>query len=163
MSITVQQPQAYDLVDNRIAVGGVAGGAFEANFEYRIHEGHDEVTGHFMAGDGTGGHGQFQVVVDVAGAAFQLERLFVEVFHTSPADGSERDKVVVPVLLGSTIVPGYRTYLEHLVQGGETLWGIAAQHYGDGNLYYRLAAANPHTITDPNVIHPGQIIRVPKD
>ena len=27
----------------------MAGGAFEASFNYRIHEGHDEVTGSFMA------------------------------------------------------------------------------------------------------------------
>lgn len=61
-------------------------GAFEANFNYRIHEGHDEVTGSFMAGEGTGGHGQFQLIVDVSGAAFQLDRVFVEVFHVGHRD-----------------------------------------------------------------------------
>ncbi|CAL9446553.1 hypothetical protein SUDANB95_02345 [Actinosynnema sp. ALI-1.44] len=162
MTIAVQQPRPHDLVDNLIRLGGVAGGAFEANFNYRVHEGHDEVTGFFMAGDGTGGHGQFQLTVDVSGAAFTLERLFVEVFHVSPNDGSELDKVVVPVVHGPRILPGYRVYVEHVVQAGETLWSIATHYYGSGNLYHRLVAANPHTITNPNVIHPGDVIRVPR-
>jgi nucleoid-associated protein YgaU len=162
MSIDIQQPRAYDLVTGSIRIGGMAGGAFEATFNYRIHEGHDEVTGSFMAGDGTGGHGQFQLIVDVSGAAFQLDRVFVEVFRTSPKDGSELGKVVVPVILGPKIVAGYQNYLEHVVKSGETLWTISTQHYGSGNLYHRLVAANPHTIPDPNVIRPGDIVRVPR-
>jgi len=162
MSIDVQQPRPFDLVTDAIQIAGMAGGAFEAHYNYRVHEGHDEVTGFFMAGDGVGGHGQFQVTVDVSGAAFQLDRVFVEVFHASPKDGAELDKVVVPVILGSKIVPGYLNYLEHVVAPGETLWSIANQHYGSGNLYYRLVAANSHTIPNPNLIHPGDIVRVPR-
>jgi nucleoid-associated protein YgaU len=162
MSIYVQQPQPYDLVSDHVQMAGVAGGAFEANFNYRIHEGHDEVVGSFMAGDGAGGHGQFQLTVDVSGAAFTLEKIFVEVFHESPADGTELDKVTVEVLLGRIILPGYHHYLEHLVAPGETLWGISTQYYGSGNLYHRLVSANPETISDPSTIHPGDIIRVPQ-
>jgi nucleoid-associated protein YgaU len=162
MSIDVQQPKAYDLVGDVIQLAGVAGGAFEANFNYRVHEGHDEVVGSFIAGDGTGGHGQFQVAADVTGAAFTLNRLFIEVYHTSPKDGGELDKVIVPVVLGSKIVPGYYSYLEHVVAAGETLWAIATRYYGSGNLYHRLVAANPITITNPNVINPGDVIRVPQ-
>jgi nucleoid-associated protein YgaU len=162
MTIDVQQPRPYDLVTDRIALGGVAGGAFEANFGYRIHEGHDEVVGNFMAGDGAGGHGQFQLAADVSGAAFTLQQLYVEVFHVSPKDGTELDKVIVPVLLGRMIVPGYRNYLEHEVAPGDTLWAISVRYYGSGNLYHRLVAANPQTITNPNVINPGDVIRVPQ-
>lgn len=162
MSIDVQQPRQHDLVSNDIQISGVAGGAFEAAFSYRVHEGHDEVTGGFMAGDGTGGHGQFQVTVDVSGASFSLNRIFIEVFHISPKDGAERDRVIVSVVLGPKIVPGYRNYLEHVVRSGETLWGIATRYYGSGNLYYRLVAANPGTITNPNVLNPGDRIRVPQ-
>ncbi|QFZ20237.1 Gmad2 immunoglobulin-like domain-containing protein [Saccharothrix syringae] len=162
MTIDVQQPRTYDLVDNTVRVAGVAGGAFEANFNYRVHEGHDEVVGSFLAGDGAGGHGQFQVAVDVSGAAFVRDRLFVEVYHVSPRDGTELDKVVVPVVFGPKIVPGYYSYLEHVVAAGETLWAIATRYYGSGNLYHRLVAANPGTISNPNVIHPGDVIRVPQ-
>lgn len=162
MSIHIQQPSAFDLVTNTIQIAGIAGEAFEAAFTYRVHEGHDELIGGFMAGDGVGGHGQFQISVDVSGAAFQLNRVFIEVFHESADDGAELDKVVVPAILGEKILPGYTSYSEHRVQAGETLWGIAAEVYGDGNRYYRLVAANPHTITNPNQISVGQIIRVPQ-
>lgn len=159
MSIHVQQPQPYDIVSDSVQIAGIAGGAFEASYNYVITEGHDEVSGHFMAGDGAGGHGQFQITADVSGAAFTHVVAYVEVFHISPKDGSRRDTVVVPVILGSRIVPGYNSYLEHTVRSGETLWGIARQHYG--NLYHRLLAANPD-ITNPNLIRVGDVIRVPR-
>ena len=161
MSIDVQQPRPNDLVGNRIEVGGVAGGAFEAQFNCRIHEGHDEVVTSFTVGDGAGGHDQFQIIVDVSGAAFTSERLFVDVYHVSPADGAELDKVSVQVLLGRIILPGYKNYLEHTVAPGESLWSISQHYYGSGNVYHRLVAANPQ-IKDPNVIHPGDVIRVPQ-
>lgn len=160
MSIYVQQPQPYDIVSNTIQIAGVAGGAFEASFNYRVSEGHDEVEGHFMAGDGTGGHGQFQTIAKVSKAAFKHVVAYVEVFHTSAKDGSAQDLVVVPVILGARIVPGYTGYLEHVVKSGETLWNIAKKHYGNGNLYHRLLTANP-AITNPNTIHAGDVIRVP--
>ncbi|WP_338751000.1 Gmad2 immunoglobulin-like domain-containing protein [Janibacter alittae] len=161
MSIEVQQPQPHDIVGDTVMVAGTAGGAFEANFNYRVTEGHDEVTGYFMAGDGIGGHGQFQVAVDVSGAAFTLHTAFVEVFHVSARDGSELDTQVVPIILGGLIVPGYDTYLEHVVSSGETLWGIAQTHYGNGSLHHRLLHANP-AITNPNLIRVGDVIRVPR-
>ena len=43
---------------------------------------------------------------DHSSASFQLDRVFVEVFHTSPNDGAELDKVIVPVVLGPRIMPG---------------------------------------------------------
>ena len=162
MTIDIQQPRPYDIVGNTVQIAGVAGEAFEASYNYRIHEGHDEVTGYFMAGDGIGGHGQFQISVDVSGAAFALERIFIEVFHISPKDGSEQDLIQVPALLGPLIVPDYTTYLEHIVRSGETLWKIATQHYGNGSLYHRLVAANPLVITDPDIIHVGEVLRVPR-
>ena len=41
----------------------------------------------------------------------------------------------------------------HIVKEGESLWSICAAHYGDGNLYPKLAAQN--NITDPDVITVG--------
>lgn len=161
MSIHVQQPQPFDIVGDSLDIAGVAGGAFEANFNYRISEGHDEVGGYFMAGDGVGGHGQFQTEADISGAAFTHVVAYLEVFHMSPRDGSQVDTVVVPVILGSSIVPGYSSYMEYVVKTGDTLGKIASEHYGDSSLYHRLVAANP-SITNPNLIHPGDLIRVPR-
>jgi nucleoid-associated protein YgaU len=160
MTNRIDQPRAFDVVGNPILVGGVGTG-FEATLNYRVHEGHDEVTGFFTVGGGTGEHGQFQLQVDVSGAAFTLDRVFVEVFETSAADGSEINKVIVPVILGTRIVPNYIGYREHVVVSGDTLWAIAEANYGNGNEFSRIVRANPNLITDPNLIFPGQILKVP--
>ncbi|MGI8809850.1 MAG: Gmad2 immunoglobulin-like domain-containing protein [Acidimicrobiales bacterium] len=160
MTIRIDQPQAFDLVGNPIFIGGVGVG-FEANLNYRVHDGHDEVTGFFSVGGGTGEHGQYQLQVDVAGAAFAVDRLFVEVFATSPADGSEINKVTVPVILGPRIVDGYIGYREHVVQRGDTLWRIAQANYGSGGAFPAIVRANPGQITDPDVITPGQVLKIP--
>lgn len=160
MTNRIDQPRTLDLVGDPVLIGGVGTG-FEAVLQYRVTEGHDEVTGHFMVGGGTGEHGQFQLRVDVSGAAFTLDRLFVEVFELSADDGSEINRVTVPVIYGPGIVSGYVGYREHTVVSGDTLWAIAADHYGDGSLFNRIVRANPATITDPDVIVPGQVLRIP--
>ena len=160
MTIRIDQPRAFDLVGTPILVGGIGTG-FEATLNYRVHEGHDEVTGFFNVGGGTGEHGQYQLQIDVAGAAFTLDRLFVEVFEVSAADGSEINKVIVPVILGSRIVSGYIGYREHLVRPGDTLWAIAEANYGNGSDFPNIVRANPNQITDPDLIFPGQVLKVP--
>ncbi|MGH7461361.1 MAG: Gmad2 immunoglobulin-like domain-containing protein [Longimicrobiales bacterium] len=160
ISNEIQQPRPYDLVGNPVLVGGIGTG-FEAVLQYRIHEGHDERTGSFNVGGGTGEHGQFQLAVDVSGAAFQLDRLFVEVYEDSAEDGSEINKVIVPVIYGPGIVPGYIGYRIHVVQPGDTLSAIAETNYGDAGQFSRIVRANPLIITDPDLIFPGQLLKVP--
>lgn len=160
MTVRIDQPREFDLVGNPILIGGVGTG-FEATLNYRVGEGHDEVTGHFMVGGGTGEHAQYQLQVDVAGAAFRLDRLFVQVFEISARDGTEINVATVPVIYGPRIVPGYLGYREHTVARGDTLSAIARRHYGDASLYDRIVRANPTQISDPDLIFPGQVLRVP--
>ena len=49
----------------------------------------------------------------------------------------------------------------HEVKKGETLWKIAEQYYGDGNLYTKIFEANRDTIKNPNLIQIGQRLRIP--
>ena len=44
---------------------------------------------------------------------------------------------------------------------GETLWKIAEQYYGDGNLYPKIFDANRDVLKDPNRINIGQKLRIP--
>lgn len=48
-----------------------------------------------------------------------------------------------------------------VVQSGDTLWGIAQRHYGEGILYVRVFEANNDNIRDPDLIYPGQVFAVP--
>lgn len=160
MTIRMDQPKRFDLVGNRVMIAGIGTG-FEATINYRVHEGHDEVTGSINVGGGTGEHAQFQVKANVSNAAFQLDRLFVEVFEVSAKDGSEIHKISKPVLLGSRMVEGdYIGYREHVVKQDETLSEIAQEHYGTTD-FEPLVRANVHQIDDPDLIFPGQVIRVP--
>jgi immunoglobulin-like protein involved in spore germination/LysM domain-containing protein len=160
MTIRIDQPRQLDLVGDPILISGVGTG-FEATLSYRVGEGHDEVTGTFHVGGGSGEHAQFHVGAAVTSAAFKLDRLYVQVFEVSPKDGSELHLQTVPVVYGPLIVPGYYGYREYKVVAGDTLWSIAQANYGDGALHTRIVRANPAQITDPDKIYPGQVLRIP--
>jgi LysM repeat protein len=53
-----------------------------------------------------------------------------------------------------------RTYT---VQSGDTLVGIARQYYKDANDWQWLYHENDTTISDPNLIYPGEVLNVPYD
>jgi nucleoid-associated protein YgaU len=161
MTMTIQQPKAFDLVGDPVLFGGFGTG-FEAVFSWRVHDGHDERTGSIHAGGGTGEHGQYQVAAAIGPNAFQLDRLFVEVFEESASgSGEELHKVIVPVIFGPRIVPDYVGFRIHRVKAGETLSKISQQHYGNPALFTRIARANPQIIIDPNLISVGQDLKVP--
>ena len=48
------------------------------------------------------------------------------------------------------------------VQGGDSLSKIAKRHYGDPMKYMEIFNANKDILKDPNMIHPGQKLRIPK-
>lgn len=50
----------------------------------------------------------------------------------------------------------------HEVQRGETLSGIARQHYGKAALYMKIFEANRDVLSNPDLIKPGQKLRIPK-
>jgi nucleoid-associated protein YgaU len=49
-----------------------------------------------------------------------------------------------------------------LVEDGDTLWGIAERSYGNGARYTEIFEANREVIEDPDLIFPGQKLRIPK-
>jgi len=48
------------------------------------------------------------------------------------------------------------------VKAGETLSEIADQFYGDPDKFTIIFDANRNQLTDPDVIHPGQDLRIPQ-
>lgn len=55
-------------------------------------------------------------------------------------------------------IDGCRFYI---VKRGDNLWGIAKRFYGRGDLFRVIAKEN--NIKNPNLIYPGQMIRIPKE
>jgi len=49
----------------------------------------------------------------------------------------------------------------YTVKSGDTLSGIAKDHYGDANRYMDIFEANRPMLSDPNMIYPGQTLRIP--
>lgn len=49
----------------------------------------------------------------------------------------------------------------YTIEKGDTLWAIAKTHLGDGNKYNDIFEANREVIKDPDLIYPGQKIRIP--
>lgn len=156
----IQQPQPFDVVGDPVRISGIGQG-FEATLQWRVHDGHDERTGFFNVGGGTGEHGQFQAAAAIGNAAFQLDRLFVEVYEENAADGSEVNKVIVPVIYGPKIVADYIGFRLHRVVAGDTLSKIARDNYGDPGKFGLIQRANPHIIANPDQIFVGQELKVP--
>lgn len=85
-------------------------------------------------------------------------------------DQETREKVVLAVgnITGVTQVDD-RLEVEHsaseatfyTVERGDTLSGIAKQHYGDASKYPVIFEANRPMLEDPDRIYPGQVLRIP--
>ncbi|HEY0321947.1 MAG TPA: LysM peptidoglycan-binding domain-containing protein [Pyrinomonadaceae bacterium] len=51
----------------------------------------------------------------------------------------------------------------YTVKGGDSLWKIAKNHYGDGNEYMKVFYANRDKLETPDsVINPGDVLNLPK-
>jgi len=159
-NIQIQQPQPFDLVDEVIQVAGQSV-AFEATVQYRITEGHDQLDG-FFTGGGAISVLQFQTTITGVGAsAMKLPRMFLSLFELSAEDGSEINTTTVPIIYGPLLIPGYEGWQPYPIRVGDTLSAIAHDRYGDASLFPVIQAANQHMIPDPDLIFPGQTIRIP--
>ena len=50
----------------------------------------------------------------------------------------------------------------YTIEKGDTLWAIATDHLGNGARYPEIFEANREVIKDPDLIYPGQQIRIPE-
>lgn len=96
-------------------------------------------------------------IVSLKGAAVSGEALEKAVLLAGNVQGVEK---VMAVTVKTPDEPRVEYYE---IASGDTLSGIAKKFYGDAMQYPRLFDANREVIKDPDLIYPGQKIRVPLD
>jgi nucleoid-associated protein YgaU len=159
--ISLRHPRAHDIVDDPVEVAGVGTG-FEGTLQARVRDasGNELAQRSFEAG-GTGIWGNFFFRIDVPGIPSR-PRGSLEVFEISANDGSEINKQVVRLVFGRALVDPYHGFAVHTVQAGDTLSAIADQFYGDPARFTTIFEANRNVLDDPDVIFPGQELRIPQ-
>lgn len=76
-------------------------------------------------------------------------------------DGSVTARVMIPFMREEIAEPpAAGEYVT--VQPGNSLWRIARRAYGDGYSYTVIYKANTDQISDPDLIYPGQIFKLPE-
>jgi nucleoid-associated protein YgaU len=162
--LAVRSPQPFDIVGDSFALCGL-GSAFEgvvgsARLTDRNGAVLAEISPMFVPGSGSL-FTLFDFAVTYGVPATAEGTLTVDA--DNPSGLPENDfRVTVPLtfgrpLLGST----YAGFSQHPVVDGDTLFGIAENSYSDGNLWPRLFTANRDTISDPDLIQVGQVLRIP--
>jgi nucleoid-associated protein YgaU len=73
-----------------------------------------------------------------------------------------RDEVVAEITVtgGGAAAPAAAAQT-YTVQAGDTLSKIAKQHLGDANAYMKIFEANRDQLSNPDLIKPGQVLKLP--
>jgi nucleoid-associated protein YgaU len=69
---------------------------------------------------------------------------------------------VVPVVSGTALIGPCTGFAQYTVQSGDSLSTIAGLFYGVHDEWPRIFEANRNQISDPSLIFPGQVLRVPQ-
>jgi nucleoid-associated protein YgaU len=159
--ITVRQPQPHDLVDDPVEVCGIGTG-FEAALAARVRDANGaELAQVPVHAGGTGIWGNFHAELPL-GAVPATPQGTLEVYGFHAGTGAEVGKVVVPIVFGRALIDPYHGFAQRDVVASDTLSAIAQQVYGDASQWPRIFEANRDQIFNPNLIFPGQVLRIPQ-
>ena len=160
--ITVRQPKAYDIVDDPVGVCGVGTG-FEGVFSARVRDGNGtELALISISAGGMGTWGNYHAELPLGGVPSTPQGT-LEVFEFSASgNGDELGKVIVPIVFGRALLDPYHGFAQYTVLSGDTLSSIAQQWYGTAAEWPHIFEANRNQIINPNVIFPGQVLRIPQ-
>ncbi len=164
-NIRVDQPQPNDLVGNPVRISGLGTG-FEGDVRARVIDANGAVLGEGpvqAGGMGTLAAFQMQLPLDRTPATVAGT---VQVYAPSPR-GEPGDEfagmVAVPVLLGPAVGSAAGDFSVYQVQQGDTLTKIAERFLNDGQRWKDIHAVNRDQLgNNPDLIHPGQLLRIPQ-
>ena len=104
-------------------------------------------------------------VVTLAGVAQDnatREKAILIAGNVEGVEAVNADQLVTPEIIEASNERDLPERKFYTIQKGDTLWGIAQEHYGDGNKYTYIVEQNIEVIKDPDLIYPGQTIRIPE-
>ncbi|WP_065286949.1 LysM peptidoglycan-binding domain-containing protein [Mycolicibacter kumamotonensis] len=162
--LAVRSPQPFDIVGDSFVLCGL-GGAFEgvvgtATLTDRNGTILTTVAPMFVPNTGFG-YTLFDFPVSYPVPATTEGMLIVH--SDNPSGLPENDFTVsVPLTFGRPLLGGpFHSFSLHRVVSGDTLFKIAQDRYGDGDLWQRLFIANRDRIDNPDLIRIGQLLRIP--
>ena len=161
-NIILQQPQAFDLVDNTILISGIGVG-FEGTLSVYIGDGHYEIEDYIQTGANS--MKQFQAKVTIPDDIhFKLDKIYLMISDDSAGcEESECSTVLVPLIYAPNIIENYDGFWLHKVASGETLSKLAQKYYEDSKKWKIIYRSNIDRIVNPDLIHAGQILRIPRE
>ena len=158
--VIVQQPEPFDIVDDPILIAGIGRG-FEGTITTRALDANGTVLAHSFVQGGAVALANFQGQLALGTVPSTPQGTLEVSESTGGGEGPPPDTVVVPIIFGTALDETYIGFHPHTVREGETLSGLAEAFYGDPSLSWRILEANRNVITDPDLIFPGQVLRIP--
>ena len=161
--VLIHHPQPYDIVDDPVAVSGIAG-AFEAVIgRATIRDANGAVVATVALTGRMGmGFSNFEVTIPLTAAPGGGPLGTLEIEPDDPS-GLGGNTVVVPIAFGNVLMPGYVGFIVHRVVSGDTLGKLAKTFYGSNTATTRnrIFNANRDILFNPNLIIVGQELRIP--
>lgn len=159
--VILHQPQPYDIVDEPIRLAGI-GRAFEGTIATRAYDADGNLLAQSYVQGGAMPMATFQGQLALE-AVPPTTHGTLEVFPAPVTDEGNipLEKVIVPIIFGRALTDPYYGFHPHTVVPGETLSGLAEAFYGDASQFPRIFEANRNVINDPDLIYPGQVLRIP--
>jgi nucleoid-associated protein YgaU len=88
-------------------------------------------------------------------AAYQLAK--DELWNAIKRHAGWQDEVEADIKVANTDLHG-----QYTVKGGDSLSRIAKYIYGDASAFTKIFEANRDILKTPDVIHPGQVLKIPR-
>ena len=102
------------------------------------------------------------VVAGIAADNATREKVILIAGNVEGVESVNADQLLTPEMIEASNERDIPEPTFYTIEKGDTLWAIATNHYGDGNKYHDIVAANLEVIKDADKIYPGQTIRLPE-